>query len=237
MKRLENGLIENLNYVRDEETGRINWLKMIPEKYLYINQDKMDKIKKRLNKSKEEITIADVEDTEKVITLQGIRYALDLRGYKKVSIKVDKASQDYAAATSEITFIPNEEEAFEQVFTACACAWASNTKSFYQNYLIEAASNRALCRAVRNFLKINIISNDELGGEEVVEESPPSSIQPIDMLSKLLIQKNITFNQLKEEYKDESAAWKELKDIPKPKILYIMGKIRSIKPKESDDLI
>ena len=78
MKRLENGLVEDVSCIYDETTKKINWLKMIPSDCLYINQDKKDKLEKLLNKKFEEIQINEVKDTDLVITLQGIRYLLDL---------------------------------------------------------------------------------------------------------------------------------------------------------------
>jgi hypothetical protein len=163
MKRNENGLIEGIEYIYDDNK-KINWLKMIPEEYLYINQDKKSSIEKRLGKSIDDIEISEVLDTDLVITLQGIRYLLDLRGYKDCDIKLDVANPDYVAATCNIRFISNEEN-FEQTFSSCASAHAGNTKSWYKNYLVEAASNRALCRAVRFYLKMknnqNLFTNNQ----------------------------------------------------------------------------
>ncbi len=228
MKRLETGLIEDVEYIYDENK-KINWLKMIPEEYLYINQDKRVSIEKRLGKNFDEVQISEVLDTELVITLQGIRYLLDLRGYKDCHIKLDVATPEYVAATCNILFIKNEED-FEQSFASCASAHPQNTKSWYKNYLVEAASNRALCRAVRFYLKINIVSREELGMEKNnndEEPSKPSAFpQPVVMLEKAMKEKNISFDKLKELYKEKSADWKELKDIDKVTMLAIAGRIK-----------
>lgn len=227
MKRLENGLIEGVNYIRDESTGKINWLKMIPEEYLYINEFKKEALEKRLGKTFGEIQISEVKDTEKIITLQGIRYLLDLRGYKECDIKVDACSQDYASATCRIKFIANEEENFEQIYTGNASAHAGNTKDFYKNYLVEAASNRALCRAVRFFLKINIVSKDELSDSENFEDEieTSSNLLPYDMLNKKLKEMNKDLNWINKEFKSE---WDEIKNIPKAKVFEIMGKLKTL---------
>lgn len=227
MKRLENGLIEGINYIYDSN-GKIDWLRMIPEEYLYINQDKKSAIEKRLGKKIDQINISEALDTELVITLQGIRYLLDLRGYKQCDIKLDVATQEYAAATCSIVFIPNEES-FEQSFTSCASAHPYNTKSFYKNYLVEAASNRALCRAVRFFLKINIVSKDELGTEKETSDETSRSqplLEPIEILERLMMEKKTSLEDLLAGVQG-SENWKELKDIPKQQLFALIGKIKT----------
>lgn len=245
-KRLDNGLIEDVEYVY-LENGRINWLKMIPEEYLYINQDpkRISRIEKQLGKPISDVQKSEVKDTDLVITLQGLRYLLDLRGYKQSRIKLDYASPDYAAATCEISFLPNLEENFEQVFTACACAHRNNTKSFYQAYLVEAASNRALCRAVRQFLKINIVSNEELGMEkEAAPEEPVSTENPMSprfLLQRIITEKNstlpagkqITFSNIREKLIKEEIkgadGFQSIDDIPKDIIFGLIDRIKKIK--------
>ena len=245
-KRLENGLIDGVEYVY-LENGRINWLKMIPEEYLYINQDpkRIARIEKQLSKPISEVQKNEVRDTDLVITLQGLRYLLDLRGYKQSKIKLDYASPEYAAASCEIAFLPNLEENFEQVFTACACAHKNNTKSFYQGYLVEAASNRALCRAVRQFLKINIVSNEELGAEKdsAPEESGPTEnpMSPRFLLQRIILEKNltlpankqITFANIHEKLIKEGVkgadGFQSIDDIPKDIIFGLIDRIKKIK--------
>lgn len=225
---MENGLVEGVTYIKDESTGRINWLEMIPEEYLYINIDKKGVIEKRLNKPFNEISVKEVKDTELILTLQGIRWLLDLRGYKSAYTKIDVASPEYAAATCTITFIPNEEENFQQEFSSSASAHPGNTKSFYRNYLVEAASNRALCRAVRNFLKINIVSKEELSDASPIEEENKTStlLEPVEMLSQLLKERGILFEDAIKDLPN-SDKWKSINDIPKTAIFKIMGKIKA----------
>lgn len=238
MKRLETGLIDGISYVYDE-SGKINWLKMIPEKFLYINPQKKESLEKRLNKKFEDITLAETQDTDQIITLQGCRYLLDLRGYRYAKINVDVAAVDYAAATCEICFIPNVEENFEQIFTANASAHLNNTANFMQNYLIEAASNRALCRAVRGYLKINSVSKEELGKENKVEENEPteSNFDPVSILGKLLLDRQIPFAKVQARLVKQGVAGAEafesIRDIPKPNVIELIEKIKT-KPVKPD---
>lgn len=236
MKRLENGLIDGLNYIRDGKTNKIDWLKMIPPEYLYINNDKKAQIEKRLGKPFDQITVADAIDTELVVTLQGIRWLLDTIGYKQVKMKIDAATPDYAAATCEITFIPNDEEKFEQIYSASASAHPGNTKHWYANYLIEASSNRAMCRAVRGYARVNVVSREELGAnldsnESTVETAP---VKQIKLLSDLMDKKMVKFdphivkklkdaNQYKEEYKS-------VNDLPKEVIFDLLERLKKYNP-------
>lgn len=231
MKRLENGLMDGLNYIRDEKTNKIDWFKMIPLEYLYINNDKKSQIEKRLSKSFGEIQITEALDTELVITLQGIRWLLDTRGYKTVKTKIEQALPDYAAATCEITFIPNEEENLEQIYSQSASAHSGNTKSWYANYLIEASANRAFCRAVRFYLRVNIVSREELGAN--IEEEPKSInfSKQIKLLTDLMEKKHIKWEHIIDKLKKEEK-WKEeytnISELPKDIIFNLIERIKHI---------
>ncbi len=231
MKRLENGLIDGLNYIRDEKTNKIDWFKMIPPEYLYINQDKKNQIEKRLGKTFNEIQVSEALEIELVITLQGIRWLLDTRGYKNVDIKIDAANQEYAAATCKIIFLPNEEENVEQTFTANASAHPGNTKSWYAKYLIEAASNRALCRATRNYLRVGVVSRDELGNSNEEDNNGQSSSNPqVELLQKELDKHHITFDQFKIKLVNDKVEGaenlKSLMDLSKDKIFEYLSRIK-----------
>lgn len=241
MKRLNNGLLEGINYVRDV-TGEINWLKTLPKEYLYINPDKKAQIEKRLSKKFEDITVDEVEDSELILNLAGVKWLLRVRGFSFVDSKIDVATIDYAAATCYIEFIENEESD-AQGFSASASAHAGNTRSFYGNYLVEAATNRALCRAVRNYLNINVVSKEEYGQSNVYEEnesSLTSSDHPSDTLQKLLDSNGIKFNNFKNhmlrlEIKGADE-WNSVKDIPTGEMFEIIGLVHKIikdnKPKK-----
>ena len=203
MKRLENGLVEGINYTRDEN-GRIEWFKLIPRKYLYINTEKKAQIEKRLGKRIDEADESEFLDTDYVINLQGIKYLLDLRGYQSCKTRIDECNPDYAAATCEITFIPNDEDNFPQTYTACASAHPQNTKSWYAKYLVEASSNRALCRAVRQFLRINAVAQEELGGAGGGnnDDEPVNPMGPLGALKNLMTRKGKTLVDIKALSKD-----------------------------------
>lgn len=250
-KRLENGLVDGLTYPYDTN-GKIDWFKLVPSDCLYINQSKKAALEKRLNKPFEEIQKSEVKDTDLVITLQGLRHLLDLRGYKSAKTRLDYCGPEYAAATCEIAFLPNPEENFEQVFTASACAHRDNTRSFMQKYLVEAATNRAFCRAVRQFLKINTVSNEELGDGQNASNSDESDNQPTEnpmcprfLLKKTIERKNkelpaeqqITFATIKQRLVDEKKVknaekFQSFDDIPKDVIFSLIDRVENAKIKK-----
>ena len=230
MKRLTNGLVEGIEYIRDEN-GRINWFRMIPAKFLYINQEKKLQIEKRLGKKIDEATPEEMLDTDYVINAQGIRYLLDLRGYKSSEIILGNCAPDYASATCRITFIAHEDEP-EKVFSASASAHPHNTKSWYQNYLVEASSNRAQARAVRFFLGLNCVAQEELGGAGGTngnsEPEAPITASPVGILKMQMGKTNKSFADvlaiLKAEGVDTSAIV-SVDKIPPNQIYRILGKL------------
>lgn len=227
MKRLPNGLVEGIEYQRDEN-GRINWFRMIPSKFLYINQEKKNQIEKRLGKKVEEADPSEMLDTDYVINAQGIRYLLDLRGYKASEITLGNCAPDYASATCRITFIAHEDEP-EKVFAASASAHPHNTKSWYQNYLVEASSNRAQARAVRFFLGLNCVAQEELGGAgNTNEPEQPVTANPTGILKIQMGKAGKSFNDILEILKSENVDVSKITSvdkIPPNQIYRILGKL------------
>lgn len=227
MKRLTNGLVEGIDYIRDE-TGKIVWFRMIPAKFLYINSEKKTQIEKRLGKRIDEADPSEMLDTDYVINAQGIRYLLDLRGYKSSEITLGNCAPDYASATCRITFIAHEDEP-EKVFSASASAHPQNTKSWYQNYLVEASSNRAQARAVRFFLGLNCVAQEELGGAGASNEpEAPVTANPTGILKLQMGKTNKSFNDILEILKAENVDVSKITSIDKipPNQIYrILGKL------------
>lgn len=206
IERDENGLIVGVNYKFNED-GTVDWKGMVPKKFLYVNNSpqKRQEIEEKYGKSYSEIDpIEDkVEDKDLIIMLGGIKYILKLRGYKSVHTPFSKASQDFAAVNCRIVFKGNfETEGEDKVYEENACAHTDNTTSFYQKYLIEAATNRAFCRCVRNFLNIDIVSKEELGNAtDEPETQDKDREKKIQILRDELEAKNINWEQLVQKIK------------------------------------
>lgn len=234
-------------YIYDED-GKINWFKTIPLEYLYLNESKKNSIEKRLNKSFSEVTKEDALETELIINLAGIRWLLDTLGYKYSKITINSCNPEYAAATCEICFNPSEHNNnLEQIYTQSASAHAGNTKSWYKEYLVEAAANRAFCRAVRFYCNVQCVSSEELGTINQEENTPaPSNIDSqvntlIEKIDKEMQKRGISFEQLKNVIligKDKMAGadkFKTLRDIPRDNLFNLYDRIKKAPSEKKEE--
>ena len=58
----------------------------------------------------------------------------------------------------------------DNTFSAIGDASPNNTESFARFYLGPIAENRAFVRCVRNFLKINVVAQEELGSTKMFQD-------------------------------------------------------------------
>ena len=231
IKRDENGLITEpkVEYVFSED-GFIDWRKMVKPEYLVANRQKS-----------QGLDITELDDKDLLILLGGIKELAQIRGYSSVEYDVKTPSPDYVAAVCKIKWIPNfETEGREVVFSAMADASPANTHSFASDYLAAIAENRSFVRCVRNFLRINIVGQDEVGGNKPQQKSSNDNaahFDPKDHLSSLMKQKGISFEKLKEklikENYDSAEDLTSVRDIPNIKIFELIDRIQSAKAKGS----
>ena len=112
----------------------------------------------------------------------------------------------------------------------------NNTSGFGRNYLVELASNRAFCRAIRSFLNINIVSREEISGNknDIHEPEPPQDDLPYQLLDKLMKEKGLNFDRIKKKCVLENVTGAEnfnsIKDIPKATVSNLIGKLNKYKP-------
>ena len=223
IKRDENGLLSDTEYLYTED-GLIDWRKMISTEFLVANKDRTS-----------ESDVTKLKDYQLIILLGGIKQLAQIRGYTDVTYDVATPSPEYVVATCSIKWIPNyETEGKEVVFSSVGDASPQNTKSFAKFFLGPIAENRAFVRCVRNFLKINIVSQEELGNNkaEQAAENESGSLDPRNILQTLMKEKGISFDKLKvkllkEEYKGESEL-NSLSDISKIKVFELIERIRKV---------
>jgi hypothetical protein len=234
--RDENGLVTGTEY-KFLENGMIDWRAMIPKEFIYVNPDsrRREKLEKKYGKPYEELdpTTDKIDDADLVFTLPGSKYLLRLRGFTDIKYNIVSANEGYACVNCRINFIPNyESEMLPISFEDNACAHQGNTSSFAQQYLVEIATNRAFCRAVRSFLQINVVNKEELSDKSsIVEETPSGNVfGPHAMLEKTLSDKKITFDKVKAQMiKDgnqDAEKWESVTDIPKSKVFEILGRLQ-----------
>ena len=230
IQRDENGLISQpkVDYVFDD-SGFINWRKMAKPEYLVSNRQRT-----------QETDVTQLDDKDLLILLGGIKELAQIRGYSSVEYDVKTPSADYVVATCKIKWIPNfETEGREVLFSAIADASPANTHSFASDYLAAIAENRSFVRCVRNFLRINIVGQDELGAgggskqAQSGQSAPAANFDPKEHLSTLLKQRGITFDQLKNKLSKEgyekADSLNSVKDIPNIKIFELIDRIQNSK--------
>jgi len=232
-RRCADGLLSNKKYEFTED-GLVNWRKMIDPKYLVPNLSKFPSGTE--NKS---LNVQELEDSQLLILLGGIKDLANIRGYSKVQYNVFNCTQNHVAVSCKITWSPNFETNGDTVeFESLADAHLDNTKSFAKDFLMAIAENRAFVRSVRNFLRINIIGSDELGdskNQTVIHtesgvESQVSASHPSNVLKDAMIKANISFEKMKETLLKEGVAdaesWSSINEIPHKLIFSLIQRIK-----------
>jgi hypothetical protein len=230
-KRDVNGLLECVDYIFNQD-NTINWRSMINKEYLVPNRDAF-KNQKDINLK--EIDVSTLADNQLLILLAGIKELAQIRGYTNVNYEVIQAQPDYVAVKCTINWVSNYETNMQEVsFSALADAHLDNTKDFAKNFLMAIAENRAFIRAVRSFLKINIVGNDEMGKTTHVDvELEPNTLitQPIALLEKTMEEHKISFEQIKEravqKNMDGADKWLNIKDISPLSMFTIISGIKN----------
>lgn len=235
-KRNEYGLIDDPSvvYVFNED-GTINWRKMIKPEFLVPNKERFEKNGKPVPKS-----IEGLEDRELIILLGGIKDLAKIRGYSKVHHDVKAPAGDYVVSACSIEWIPNYETENRAVtFTAIGDASVFNTNSFGKSFLAAIAENRAFVRSVRNFLQINIVSQEELGANGSTPQQEPETDTASSALKEIMTAYGVSFDKVKatliKDKFDNAETFSKVEDIPKFKQFELIERIKKAasKPKES----
>lgn len=224
-KRNEFGLLETIDYIFNDD-GTVNYKEMLfqhPE-FLVPNRKNFEK---RGQKAPEDIK--DIEDKDLLILLAGVKWVSALRGYTSVEQYVFSSNSEFVSGKCRINWIGNFETSNQSIiFEDTADASVHNTSGFGKVFLTTICGNRAFVRNVRNFLRIPILGSDEISADNMLIEEQPKSqslLQPTEILSKLLKDKNISFNDAIKGMKD-SENWKSIETMPKAAIFSVIGKLK-----------
>lgn len=227
-ERNSQGLLENVEYSYKED-GSIDWRKMVKNDYLVPNKQRTS-----------ESDVSKLDDSKILILLAGIKELAQIRGFKSVKYTVSHADMEYVCVTCGITWIGNYETGGEEVyFESMADAGTHNTESFGQSFLATTAENRAFVRAVRNFLKINLVGNEEMGPKKIAssgnsyQNSSSNKFSAGNYLETTLKENNISFNYVKERMISDGVSgaedWQTVNDIPKIVAFDLIEKIQKRK--------
>ena len=226
-KRDENGLLQNVAYEFNED-GSVNWRAMIKEEHLFPNKSHFEMYKKPVPK-----TIKGLRDNQLLIKLSGIKELARLRGFDSVSYETVKCEADHVAVKCCVCFIANYETQKQVYYEDMANATFNNTSSFATKFLETIACNRAFVRAVRNFLNVHIVGDDEIDKSDSSkininpsDSSNPATLSPNSILESV-VNKELncnSFEEFKAElrnlwsenlYRNEKAKeWQDFSDIP-----------------------
>lgn len=222
-ERNEYGLIcdGSITYVYNDD-GTINWRKMVKPEFLVPHKQVFEKTGKPIPESTEGLS-----DKELLILLGGIKELAATRGYSRISYKLAAPSHDYVAAVCEIDWIPNFETQGRSVSSAgIGDASPFNTTSFGKLYLGPFAENRAFVRCVRQFLRINIVSQEEIA--EMAAEAAED--MATTLLKETIVKYGISFEQIKaklvEEKVEGAEGFKDCGDIPRYKQFELIERIK-----------
>jgi len=230
-KRDENGLIESVEYVFNDD-GSVNWRAMINHEHLYPNKDWFAARNQPVPES-----IEGLDDTQLLIKLSGIKELLKLRGFESVKFNVVESSDDRAVVVCEIAFAPNYEHdsLYDNVtFSSIGNATTNNTNGFGQKFLEPIAENRSFVRCVRNFLNIHIVGADEIdSSKNKVSSTSEESDSVIDVSPQGALKKKFKEKTGKESFDDFleqlRVIWKEASDNDDKNVLKLIEKAKDWK--------
>ncbi len=204
------------------ENGMVDWRKMVKPEYLVPHKQVFEKTGKPIPTSIEGLT-----DKELLILLGGIKELASIRGFTGITYKVVSPTPDYVVAVCQIDWIPNYETEHRAV-TSSGIGDASprNVTGFGKNYLGPFAENRAFVRCVRQFLRINVVSQEEIDtlAEEAAEDGVTSLLK--EAIEKYKIPFELIKTRLVEEGIKGAENFTGPKDIPRFKQLELVESIK-----------
>jgi hypothetical protein len=242
-KRNEFGLLEGVEYKFNED-GSVNWRAMIKPEHLYPNKEWFEVRKLPVPES-----IDGLADNQLLVKLGGIKELARLRGFHSVQYTINTVNQNYATAVCEICWMPNYETCgVAQLFASTANASVENCSGFGIKFLEPIAENRAFVRAVRNYLNIHIVGDDEIdkSKNKVAYEESEAIVQtltPHGALQNAARQAGYCdfedfLKLLRQFWKDETYKneavkdWKSFEDIPVKECRKLLSLVNSCQSKK-----
>jgi hypothetical protein len=211
----------SVNYVYNED-GTIDWRKMVKPEFLVPHKQVFEKTGRPVPESIEGLT-----DKELLILLGGIKELAATRGFSRCEYSVVSPTNEYVIAICKMSWIPNYETQGREVTTSgIGDASPFNTTSFGKLYLAPFAENRAFVRCVRQFLRINVVSQEEISemANEAAEDVATTLLR--DTLNKF----NVPFDKIKakliEEGVEGAANYKSINDIPRYKQFELIERVK-----------
>jgi len=210
-----------INYIYNED-GTINWRKMVKTEFLVPHKQVFEKMGKPVPE-----TIANLDDKEILILLGGLKDLAAVRGFTSCTYRVTVPNSECVVAVCQIEWLPNYETSGRVIMSSgIGDASINNTTGFGRLYLGPFAENRAFVRCVRQFLRINIISQEEIS-EMATEAAEDMSTT---LLKETVTKYGVSFEAIKtkliEEKVEGAENYKSLADIPRYKQFELIERIK-----------
>lgn len=146
----------------------VDWKALIPPQFIYIrNSNKEDIV------SDEEME--SVDDQQKLVKLEGYRFLAEVRGFTKNKSKVLRLDDETCTIQNTIKWggYSYGGLVFNKVETSATVSVCKRELGeMFKDHLVSIAENRAFCRNVRAFLRIPILSEDEVVVNAVEQAKP-----------------------------------------------------------------
>ncbi len=210
----------------EEIQAPINWFERVDKKYLVPNSANFTKRGEAVPES-----IEGLKEEDLLIKLAGLRDLANKAGFRSVKYDVYNASSTYVCVGCEIKFLQviDDKNSFI-IYQALADASDNSVSGEYVNYLAAIAENRAFSRCVRQFLRINIVSEEEIGP---VKKETVSENSHTKKLESLLLKKKLTFEDIKQKMVSDGIAGAEgfakPSDIPKDVAFDLIVRLKKYK--------
>jgi hypothetical protein len=165
-----------------------------------------------------------------LILLGGIKDLAALRGIRSVDYVVTASPDSSVTSVCKISFFPNfETEGVPVSFSAIGDATALNTNGFGRQFLGPIAENRSFVRCIRNFLRINIVSQEELPQNKNASPADDTD-KASELLEDVMAQHGVTFEKildtLQKDKFEGAGEIKSVSDIPKFKQFELIDRIK-----------
>lgn len=163
--------------------SEINWRSKVSDKHLYTKDESL--------KDKD---VKDIEDAKLIIKLGGINELANLRGFDSVEYDIVKAELDHVVMQCRIKWIEKEVDGIKlpaQTYCSTAGASRENSDPFWHDLLETCAENRAFTRAVRKYLGVNIVGEEEIQKAKKAPTVAVGSPNPQSTLLKVMANKGI----------------------------------------------
>ena len=222
-ERNEFGLIcdDAINYVYNAD-GTINWRKMVKPEFLVPHKQVFEKTGRSVPTS-----IEGLDDKELLILLGGLKDLAAIRGFSSCTYSITSPVSDYVIAACQISWIPNYETQGRTVTSSgIGDASPANTNTLGRLYLAPFAENRSFVRCIRQFLRINVLSQEEIS--EMVAEAAEDVATTL--LKETITKFGISFDAIKakliEEKVEGATNYISLADIPRYKQFELIERIK-----------